>query len=378
MARNSPGFNSLSSTLEKIGHAWGQMARTSIDSGLDYRWYPYGDDSGSGATTTYECDAKLGNPRDVDCGQLQYSQLQSLPESLTLEPGVAKFLNGGTCTLAISASKTLLITRDQVAAALNDLVQICVGNPLAKAIGGRAFYGGKSGIDLGDGGEETRKRDASAWNSVPLGANITLFQQLEIFSTFPTALEEVKTCTWQKVISREDVRQCRSVHHHVPVSGYHQTDDACFTSTDCAVAQGFVCALNESALVDGTTPSTFSCVPTRQGAPYGTSAQQCRKRCLFDSYNITTSNTTLELAAPSFLVGNESAPVLIPKEMVCPCNCTYISHACCLSRTNTVWTDMSQRVNVSVQAPNGTAYCNTTTGLWASAGIVSNGLAKLI
>ena len=375
MARNSPGFNSLSSTLEQIGHAWGQMARSPIDDGREYPWYPYGDDSGSGATTTYVCDAKLGNPRDVDCGQLQYSQLQSLPESLTLEPGVAKFLNVGTCTLAIAASKILVITRDQIAAALNDLVQICIGNPLAKAIGGRAFYGGKSEIDLGDSGEKTRKRDASAWKSVPLGANITLFQQLEIFSTFPTALEDIKTCTWQKVISREDVRQCRSVHHHVSVPGYHQTEDACFTSTDCAVAEGFVCALNESALVDGTTPSTFSCVPTRQWTPY---AQQCRKRCLFDSNNKTTSNNTLQLSAPSSLVGNESAPPLIPKEMVCLCNCTYISHACCLSQTNIVWKDTSQRVNVSVQAPNGTAYCNTTTGLWASAGIDSNRSAKLI
>ena len=94
MTRNTPGFNSLSSTLEQIGHAWGQMTRTSSSHERDYPWYPYSGDSGSdasdlsGATTTYECDAKLGNPRDGDFGLLQYSQLQSLPESLTLEPGV--------------------------------------------------------------------------------------------------------------------------------------------------------------------------------------------------------------------------------------------------------------------------------------------------
>ena len=373
MARNSPGFSSLSSTLERIGHAWGQMTRNAGEIESYKPWYPYDHEAGtdttdlSGATTFYECDAKLGNPRDVDCGQLQYSQLQSLPESLTLEPGVARFLNGGTCTVAISAAKALIITRDQVAATLNDLIQICVGNPLAKAIGGRAFYGGNPGIDLGDGGDVIPKRDASAWKSVPLGANITLFQQLEIFPAFPTALEEVKTCTWQKVVSREDVRQCRSVHHHIAASGYAQTDHACSATTDCDVANGFVCALNASVLVNSVNPSAFSCVPTRQGASsYGATAQQCRKRCLFDSNNTTTSNSTLEMVAPLLAGVNASSPTLLSAEMVCPCNCTYISHACCLSRTNMVWADTSQQVNISVKAPNGTAYCNTSTGLWDS------------
>lgn len=57
MARNSPGFNSLSNTLEQIGHAWGQMTRTSSDHEPNKPWYPYDDDSDSGATTFYECDA---------------------------------------------------------------------------------------------------------------------------------------------------------------------------------------------------------------------------------------------------------------------------------------------------------------------------------
>ena len=382
MTHNSPGFNSLSSTLERIGYAWGRMTRTVGDHEPTNPWYS-SSSPGAGdihdASTAYECDDKLGNPRDVDCGQLQYSQLQSVPESLALEPGLAQFLNDGTCTVAISASKALVITRDQVSAALNDLIQMCVGNPLAKAIGGRAFHGGKSGIDLGGGSQETRKRDASAWNSVPLGANITLFQQLEIFSTFPTAPEEIKTCTWQKVISREDVRPCQSVHHRPSGPGYHQTYDSCFASTDCDVANGFICALNASVLVDSTAPSAFSCIPTREGIPsYGTSAKQCRKRCLSDSHNTTTSNISLGLVAPSSMVGDASARTLIPAELVCPCNCTYISHACCLSQTKIVGVDMSQKVNISVQPPNGTAYCNTTIGLWTSASIDGNRHAKLV
>lgn len=121
-----------------------------------------------------------------------------------------------------------------------------------------------------------------------------------------------------EVISREDVRQCRGVYHLV--SGYDQISDTFSTTNNCYVAKGFVCTLNKTARVDNATPSRFSYVYTWQWIPYSTGAQQCRRRCVYDSYNTMTGNTTLEVVAPSFLSGNESTRALIIEEMVCLCN----------------------------------------------------------
>ena len=42
---------------------------------------------------SYQCDAKLGNPREVDCSQLEYSQLGPLSDSISIRPGAPKILS---------------------------------------------------------------------------------------------------------------------------------------------------------------------------------------------------------------------------------------------------------------------------------------------
>lgn len=72
-----------------------------------------------------------------------------------------------------------------IRAAVDDLIESCVSNPLTGgAIGGRAYLGGGNN-ERG----KTKRPKATASNALPPGANITLFQQLEISSSFPPAEE---------------------------------------------------------------------------------------------------------------------------------------------------------------------------------------------
>lgn len=171
--------------------------------------------------TTYECDSKLGNPKPMDCSLLEFSAFPAGGGgNVEVQPGVGTFLHSESCSIGISASIPMTLSWARIRAAVDDLVEICVNNPLTTAIGGRAYYGHQDPIDIGGGigvgGRRAKKsrRDVSALNALPPGANITLFQQLEIIETFPPAVDEVRTCTWQQVLRHRDVRACAGVHHY--------------------------------------------------------------------------------------------------------------------------------------------------------------------
>ena len=57
----------------------------------------------------------------------------------------------------------------------------------------------------------------------------------------------------------------------------------------------------------------------------------------------------------------QPAPVLY-----CPCNCTYISAACCLSQTRIVWEDLSEQVKMRPPPNNVTVCCDANNGKWMS------------
>lgn len=42
---------------------------------------------------TYECDARLGSPREIDCSKLEYSQLGAPSDTTTISPGAPKVLS---------------------------------------------------------------------------------------------------------------------------------------------------------------------------------------------------------------------------------------------------------------------------------------------
>lgn len=214
---NSPSWNQLSAMAERIGHAWGLVTRSYA---LDRPWWGRPLGATADETTTYECDAKLGNPRPRDCSQLQYSAFPAGGGDVTLRTGVETFLHSESCSIGISAAIPTPPSWARIQAAVNDLVEICVNNPLATALGGRAHYGRQDPVDIGGGigvpGRRTKKfrKDVTALDALPPGANITLFQQLEISETFPNAVDEARTCTWLQVVRGRDVRACAGVHHH--------------------------------------------------------------------------------------------------------------------------------------------------------------------
>ena len=61
---------------------------------------------------------------------------------------------------------------------------------------------------------------------------------------------------------------------------------------------------------------------------------------------------------------NRSMAVEAASLLHCPCNCTYISAACCLSQTRLVWEDPSEQIQLGPPPRNATVCCNHNTGKW--------------
>lgn len=59
--------------------------------GGDVTWYGFAQ-TPKEDMMTYVCDANLGAPSEVDCSQLEYTQLGGLDDTLQVGPGVVKFL----------------------------------------------------------------------------------------------------------------------------------------------------------------------------------------------------------------------------------------------------------------------------------------------
>ena len=71
----------------------------------------------------------------------------------------------------------------------------------------------------------------------------------------------------------------------------------------------------------------------------------------FDSANATQ---------PAFFI-NETSPAEDSADTACPCNCTYVSKACCNSISGTVYEAPNLRLG-ALQAPLVNVTCNATTG----------------
>lgn len=363
-------WNQLFNVAMYIARAWSLMQRRPVDDGGGYPWYGEVAGNPPQQMTTFHCDSNLGNPRHADCSQLQYSQLETPPGSISLQAGEARFLHAGTCSIGISVSAPSLLSWDQIKAALNDLIEICVNNPLAKAVGGRAYFGAQERVLYNVGGQKQQKRN-TVLNALPPHVNVTLFQQYEIYPQFPEAAEEIRSCTWQKVTAGQDVRPCQKIHHHrtrPPTAENPRNGDSCVRNSDCGRLDESICALNDGIALDGSGPGDFSCISIRDATTaLGSNvaeAHRCVGRCL--SGNDNANGTTA--AAPS----GTTAP--LPLDVVCPCNCTYVSHDCCLSKPKIVWAEPSQKLNISVQAPNSTVCCNALTGQWAKAPVQRDNL----
>ena len=147
-------------------------------------------------------------------------------------------------------------------------------------------------------------------------------------------------------------------------SGTKQCEGSCADPSECDMNDNCICASNKGIPLSSTW-GTFSCmlVPNAAAAMAAVvqNSNTCRGRCVLDD------DGTLEIAVTA------DTPILNPvaPQLTCPCNCTYVSHACCLTQSRIVWEDPAEKVNTSIQPPNGTVCCDTDTGRWTP-GLASN------
>ena len=202
-AQDTHGDASLSNLLRILGANWEHMHRGSFTT-----WYrglrtttatpvktntnddddDDNNNNNNNGEMAYTCDARLGKPSQTDCSQLQYSQLGSPSDTITIVGGgPPKILHSGTCTVAISSITTtttsIVLTWAQIAAAVGTLIEICVDNPLGVARGGMAVAGTQQSLlDLRPGfsssggkkGRRRRRRDVSGFDALPRGVNVTV------------------------------------------------------------------------------------------------------------------------------------------------------------------------------------------------------------
>lgn len=154
---------------------------------------------------TYECDENLGNPAAADCTDIEWNQLGSPSDSLTLESGNTKFFHSGTCYLAVSARLTMVLGWDQIQTALATLMGICIQLPSQAAHGGRAYFGSSSLPTSGR--RKKRQTSLTGLNALPPHVNLTLFQQTEPWTN---PAEELTSCTWKAAWNRKAISSCRT------------------------------------------------------------------------------------------------------------------------------------------------------------------------
>lgn len=151
----------------------------------------------SASEMTYICDATLGSPAAVDCEKLLYQGFGAGNQIVSLRPGSPKFFTEGTCSLAVSTTVPLKIVWDQITAAFESLLDLCVESPPIKSRGGRASFGFLSDamilndlliMDFPTGGKKARDLvhrvvfdnttvgNITGLNALPPGANLTIWK----------------------------------------------------------------------------------------------------------------------------------------------------------------------------------------------------------
>ena len=98
---------------------------------------------------TYRCDAGLGVPSATNCSRIDYSQLGAPSDTVMIGPVSPKVLTLDECTVAVSATSSIVITWNQIKLALEGLLLSCVSAPWQSSIGGRAYFGAQDSPTFG-------------------------------------------------------------------------------------------------------------------------------------------------------------------------------------------------------------------------------------
>ena len=100
-------------------------------------------------------------------------------------------------------------------------------------------------------------------------------------------------------------------------------------------------------------PATGPSIPT-QGMQFNNSAQPLINNSIAGQFNISSNNNN----------DNTFFSPPAASEIICPCNCTYVSAACCLSKL--VWEDPSLQVHVNPPPANANLACDEASGRWVA------------
>ena len=180
--RNAPANSDMAEHYSEGASRLFQQAQRMTPRGSSHRaWYKIDTDPrGPDNPMTYTCNADLGSPNPVDCGMLEYTQLGPPTDTITVGPGVSKFLSSKTCNLVVTASIAVVITWAQIRAALESLINICVSHPLSSARGGRAYATFSPPVHgLGGRDSERRNTNITGYNALTPHVNLTLFEHME-------------------------------------------------------------------------------------------------------------------------------------------------------------------------------------------------------
>ena len=90
-------------------------------------------------------------------------------------------------------------------------------------------------------------------------------------------------------------------------------------------------------------------------------------------YSSSSSSNNSSTPPPEYAIFNDTAPD-DSAPLNCPCNCTYVSAACCLSQNGIVYEDPSMQIPMDPLPGNATICCNERTGhwIWKSSGECSS------
>ena len=119
----------------------------------------------------------------------------------------AKYELTDTCYLALSAAISIILSWEQIRAAVGSLIGICIQNPIQTARGGRAYYQASPHPISGRSTTHRKRRNihATGLDALPPGLNLTIFEQREAWTS---PLDELKTCTWKAVSDGSPVSAC--------------------------------------------------------------------------------------------------------------------------------------------------------------------------
>ncbi|KAL8855935.1 MAG: hypothetical protein Q9178_007449 [Gyalolechia marmorata] len=153
----------------------------------------------------------------------------------------------------------------------------------------------------------------------------------------------------------------------------------CYKPSDCDAANDYICATDKDIPIESTSWGTFTCryFPNAGSliAAVATSIRvgSCRGRCLLGAGGTieVPANDHVPVAAPAKTLSNS-----IEASLSCPCNCTYVSRACCMSADGIVAEDATQEIVTTQLPPNGTVCCDGATGNFATSSLQTDNVTK--